>query len=317
MQLLIVDPFEPDFVAAARQVGFAQTTYLPDAALPALLPYLATAHVLVLKSKLRLDAAMLKQLPHLQLVVRAGIGLDHIDVEAARQHNVAVRHTPGVNAQPVGEQALGMLLTLMHRIRQADAEVRADMWLREPNRGYELQGRTVGIVGYGHTGQAFARTLAGFQCRVLAYDKYRTDYSDAHAQAASWQQIEAEAEVLSLHVPLTQETRHLVDAARLRRMPRLRWLLNLSRGAVLDVDAALLALETGKLDGIALDVLPEEPPASPEAVQQLQRLAKRSDVLLTPHIGGWSYESAQRTNDAVLDILREFLAQRTGTSGGG
>ena len=294
-----------------RKYWCSAVSYLPDAPPAEVVTALHEAQVLVLKSKLRVTATVLDQAPRLRLIVRAGIGLDHIDLDACAARGVRVAWTPGANARPVGEQALGMLLSLMHRIRRADAAVRQGLWPREANRGWELANRTVGIIGYGHTGQAFARTLTGFGCQVLAYDKYRTAYADNYAQEATWEQIETEAEVLSLHVPLTSETQHLVDAARLARMPRLRWLLNLARGEVLDVPAALDALDAGKLDGLALDVLPEEPPVTPDAKALLARLAAHERVIVTPHIGGWSFESAARINHMVLDELAAFRAAHT------
>lgn len=308
-QLLIIDRFEKEFVEAAIRMDFAGVAYRPDITRDDLLAAKHQAQVLVLKSKTVIDAPLLAALPKLKLIVRAGAGLEHVDLDACARRGIRLEATPGANAQAVGEHALGMLLSILNNLNRADRELRQVIWRREENRGRELQGRTVGLIGYGHTGRAFARVLYGFECTVLAYDKYRTAYSDTYAREASIDEIQARADVLSLHVPLTAETQHLVNADFLARFRQPIILMNLARGPVLDTAALVAGLEAGRVVGACLDVYENErwDTLTQAQADALNALIVRDDVLLTPHIGGWTVESAQRINRAVLDHLARYL----------
>ncbi len=312
-QLLIIDRFEKEFVEAAIRMDFAGVAYRPDITRDDLLAAKHQAQVLVLKSKTVIDAPLLAALPKLKLIIRAGAGLEHVDLDACARRGIRLEATPGANAQAVGEHALGMLLSILNNLNRADRELRQVIWRREENRGRELQGRTVGLIGYGHTGRAFARVLYGFECTVLAYDKYRTAYSDTYAREASIDEIQARADVLSLHVPLTDETQHLVNADFLARFRQPIILMNLARGPVLDTAALVAALESGRIIGACLDVYENErwDTLTEAQADALNALIVRDDVLLTPHIGGWTVESAQRINRAVLDHLTRYLHDTT------
>ncbi len=311
--LLIIDAFEKEFVEAAIRMDFAGVTYRPDISRDDLLSSKHAAQVLVLKSKTAIDEALLNALPRLKLIVRAGAGLEHVDLDACARRGIRLEATPGANAQAVGEHALGMLLNLFNYLNRADRELRQGIWNREANRGRELHGLTVGLIGYGHTGRAFARLLYGFECTVLAYDKYRSAYSDTYAREASVDEIQARAEVLSLHVPLTAETHHLVNEAYLARFARPLTLLNLARGPVVHTQSLVNALSTGRVVAAALDVFENErwDTLTVEEADELNALAARDNVILSPHIGGWSLESAQRINRAVLDHLARYLHEHT------
>ena len=260
--------------------------------------------LLLIRSKIQIDNAWLAAHPFVKMIARGGAGLDNIDEAACALRGVKVVHAGGANSDAVGEQATGMLLALTHRIASADREVRSGLWRREANRGIELSGRTTGIVGYGHTGRAFARRIAAFGTRNLAYDKYLVNYGDKQAAEASMDQLFAEAEILSLHIPLTDETRFMVNAEYLDRFQRLRYLLNLSRGEIVRSCDIAAALESGKLEGFAADVLEAEPPHRELAENQtcFEQLIASSKTVLTPHVGGWTAESYER--------ISAFLAQR-------
>jgi D-3-phosphoglycerate dehydrogenase len=203
-----------------------------------------------------------------------------------------------------------MLLGLLNHIPRANQQVRNGLWVREPNRGRELAGRTVGIIGYGYTGRALARRLSGFGCRVLAYDKYLADYSDEYVTEAALEQIQAEATVLSFHVPLTPETAGYYDNAFMDQMRHPHWVLNLARGKVVSLDALEAGLSYGKVLGAALDVLDDEPPQDmpPRLYDTFTRLLDYDNVIFTPHIGGWSVESAEAINRQVLEALTQEFA---------
>lgn len=307
--LLIVDQFEKEFVEAAIRMDFAGVSYRPTITRQDLLGTRHKAKVLVVRSKVAVDEALLNVLPEVKLIIRAGAGLEQVDLEACTRRGVKVEATPGANAQSVGEHALGMLLMLLNHLHSADRQVRQGLWQREQNRGSELSGLTVGIIGYGHTGRALARVLYGFECQVLAYDKHRSAYGDTYAREATMADIFARSEVISLHVPLTLETTYLVDTPFLASFAKPIWLLNLSRGGVVDTAALLAALESGAVRGAGLDVLENEKldTLTPEQATHLNALAARDNVVLTPHVGGWTSQSERRISHAVLDRLARFL----------
>jgi D-3-phosphoglycerate dehydrogenase len=305
--ILIIDPYVPTLVEGLAARGIAHT-YLPQCSAAEAAAALTKATVLVLRSKLSLNAAHLAQAPQLRLVIRTGAGTDHLDVAALQAAGVQLVTTPAGNRDAVGEHALGMLLGLSHRICAADAEVRQGLWRRTANMGTEVGGKTVGILGYGNTGGAFARKLAGLGCTVLAYDKYRTAYTDAYAQATDLDALLARAQVLSLHVPLTPETHHLANDALFARLQHPIYFLNLSRGPVTDTAALLRALHSGQVLGAGLDVLENEKLDALTPTQQKHFLALSQDprVILTPHIGGWSHEAEQRFADLALAHIIDF-----------
>ena len=211
----------------------------------------------------------------------------------------------------MGEHAVGLLLALLNNIARADAEVRRGLWQREANRGYELGPLTVGIIGYGNMGQAFAKRLSGFGCRVIYYDKYLDNLEKlVDLERVSLETLQREADVVSFHVPLTEETHHYLDAAFIEVMAKPFYLLNTSRGAVVDTEALVAGLERGKVRGAALDVLEYENMQAdglgdvPECVHYLQRSPR---TVLTPHVAGWTVESKYKLAAVLADKMIEVL----------
>lgn len=312
MRILLIDKFSDRVLVPLRAAGH-EVAYLPGLSREAVLAELATAEVLVINSHIRVDAEALAAAPNLRLIVRAGVGLDHIAVDLAQQRGIRVVATPGANADAVAEHTLGMLLMLRHNLARANAEVRQMIWKREENRGSEILAKTVAVIGFGHTGTAVTRRLLGMGCRVLIHDPFvdvatklrqqpwfMAGYHEA--QAADWSQICAEASILTLHVPLTSDTRHLIDNERIAAFQQPFVLLNLARGEVVDLAAVADALDSGKLIGAALDVLENEKLQTLTEMQQAvyQRLFARDNVLLAPHIGGWTHESLQNIEAQVV-----------------
>lgn len=264
---------------------------------------------LVIRSKTFLDREMLENARNLRFIARAGAGLDLIDLQVARERNIEVFHAGTGNRDAVAEHALGMLLALFNNILRADRQVRSGIWDREGNRGVELMGKTVGLIGYGNNGSATAKRLSGFGCKVLAYDKYRDSYGDAFATESSIEEIQREADVLSLHIPLTDITRHIVDEPFIAGFAKPFYLLNLSRGEVVKLKAVVEALESGKIRGACLDVLENEKIAklTPEQQEVFDYLRGSDRVVLTPHIGGWTHESYVRINEVLVEQIRNWL----------
>lgn len=283
--------------------------YLPKIKRPEIIAQIANYEVLIIRSKTAVDQEVLAAATRLRVIGRAGAGLDLIDVDEAAKRNIKVFAANEGNRDTVAEHVVGMLLTLLHKIHWADAQVRKGIWLREDNRGVELGGKTVGLIGYGHNGQATARRLSGFGVRVLAYDKYRADYADAYAQESTLETILAEADVLSLHVPLTDETYRWVNKALIEQFTKPFYFINAARGEIAVLADVLAALQQGKLLGACLDVLENEKLNQLNAEQQatFEALCQLPNVVLTPHVAGWSHESYVRINEVVVKQLKAFL----------
>jgi D-3-phosphoglycerate dehydrogenase len=202
---------------------------------------------------------------------------------------------------------------MLNHLNRSNSEVRSGIWRREENQGIEIKGKTIGIIGYGNMGGAFAQRLKGFGCNVLAYDKYKTGYSDENVTECNMDRIFSEADILSLHVPLTAETRYLVDEAYLKHFQKYIWLINPSRGLVVNTAELVVALKTGKVKGAALDVLEYEK-TSFEAMdaqsfpEPLKYLAEQENVILTPHIAGWTVESKYKLAKVLADKIREHFS---------
>ena len=259
----------------------------------------------ILRSRLQIDAEFFAHAPDLRFVGRLGVGVEHIDAAAAARHGVRILNTPEGSRRAVAEHTLGLILGLLRHIPRADREVRRDHWARRANWGSELHGRTVGLLGYGNTGQATARLLHAFGCRVLVYDKYRRDYGDTYATEAPLAQLQAEADILSLHLYYEPANHHLVNDAFLAAFARPIYLVNTARGWVVDTAAVVRALDNSRLLGAALDVNEYEdgsfarfdPAGLPDAWQRLKAMDR---VILTPHLAGLTYESMARHGGVLV-----------------
>ena len=230
--------------------------------------------------------------------------MDAIDVDYAEEKGIACINSPEGNRDAVGEHCLGLLLALFNKICIADSQVRKGLWLREDNRGLEIKGKTVGIIGYGNMGQSFAKRLSGFDCKVIAYDKYKTNYSDAFAQEVSLEEIFSQSDILSFHTPLTSETKYMFNKDFISNFKKPFYLLNTSRGKVVNTKDLIEALNEGKILGAGLDVLEFEAFSNElqDTPRELQDLFSRTNVVLTPHVAGWSVESNYK--------LSYFLAEK-------
>ncbi|NUN99400.1 MAG: hydroxyacid dehydrogenase [Saprospiraceae bacterium] len=268
---------------------------------------------IVVRSRFRIDEAFLSKATRLRGVARWGVGTEHIDLAAAAAKGIAVLTSPEGSRDTVGEHTIALLLCLMNRIALADRQIRAGQWIRAGNRATELKGKTVGIIGYGNMGQAFAQRLTGFGCRVLTYDKFRINYGDAYAAEADMETIFRESDIVSLHIPYLPENHHLVNHAFLSNFLKPVYVINTARGLVLDTTALVVHLETGKVLGAGLDVHEYEemsfahlePDALPEPFQYLRRA---ENVVLTPHIAGWSHEAEEGHARVLAGKIRTLFS---------
>jgi D-3-phosphoglycerate dehydrogenase / 2-oxoglutarate reductase len=312
MNILLIDPFPPQMLADIAQLG-QPWRYEPHWTRQEVYEHLADVDILVMNSKVNADAELLRHGPRLKMICRAGVGMDHFDLPLLASQGIEAFNTPGANAIPVAEQAVGMLLCLMHRIALADRQVHAWQWRREENRGTELYGKTVGIIGYGNTGSAVGRCLSGFGCQVMAYDKYKTGFASPSVQEVGLAQIQAEADIVTLHIPLTDETEGWVNASFLGQFKKPIWLLNLARGPIVPLVGLQTALAEGHVIAAALDVLENEKldTLTPSQQASLEQLFADDRVLFTPHIGGWSHESLDRINSRLVEGIADFLQRKT------
>ena len=308
MKILIADSMHPSLFSMLESQGW-EYAYHPEFKREDIIQALPGFEGLFIRSKTFVDQEVMENAPKLRFIARAGAGLDLIDLEVAKQYGVEVFHAGEGNRDAVAEHMLGMLLGLLANIVKADKEVRSGIWDREGNRGVELMKKTVGLIGYGNNGGATAKRLSGFGCKVLAYDKYRDRYGDDYAQEASLEQIMQEADILSLHVPLTDETKYLIDQKLIEGFAKPFYLMNLSRGKVADLTAVVEGLKSGKIIGACLDVLENEKLKTLTEPQQavFDYLINSNRVVLTPHIGGWTHESYVRINEVLLRQIKDWL----------
>jgi D-3-phosphoglycerate dehydrogenase / 2-oxoglutarate reductase len=311
LKILVIDSMHESLFPMLKEIG-AEAEYVPNIKREEI----KTRHLgfdgLIVRSKTIIDRELLGEHPTLKFIGRAGAGIDNLDVEYLRSKGIAILHASEGNRDAVGEYAVGALLSLMRRIPAGDTQVRKMIWDREGNRGEEIMGKTVSIIGYGNMGHSFARRLSGFGCNVLAYDKYKTSYSDGYVQESSMEQLWEETDILSLHVPLTAETRAMIDMAYINRFKKPLILLNTARGeiAVLKDIAALIAGR--KIRGAVLDVLENEKLSTLSDIQRnaFNSLIESSNVILTPHIAGWTFESHVKINVALVSKIRALFQEK-------
>ncbi len=306
-RVLITDHVHPSLPVGLIKLGY-DVDEQPDITLDRVRQVLDGYHGLVINSKIRVDRVMIEEASRLQFIARLGSGMEIIDRQAAAEKGVAVFGAPEGNSNAVAEHALGMLLCLANHLLRADQQVRHFSWHREMNRGWEIAGRTVGIVGMGHTGCAFARKLQGLGVRVLGHDKYTQDWTSRlpWVESVDARTVQESADILSLHLPLSEETRHYVNAEYLTLCQPGVVIINTSRGQCIDTHSLVDALVSGQVRGACLDVLEIEKPDRQqlEDLDTYKQLYGMEQVVLSPHIAGWTAESLERIADVLIERIR-------------
>ncbi|NQY68096.1 MAG: hydroxyacid dehydrogenase [Flavobacteriales bacterium] len=313
MKVLIVDSIHTAFQDLMQEAGFTcdDKSHLSKEEIIKIIP---EYDGLIIRSKLKLTFDILSDTDHLKFICRAGSGMENIDVDFAEAKGIRCFSAPEGNKDAVGEHCIGLLLTLFNNILRADAEVRNAIWKRVENRGIEIGGKTIGIIGYGNAGSALAKKLSGFDCKILAHDKYKSRFSNDYVTESSLEELFAECDIVSFHLPLTEETHHYADDTFFSQFIKPIYLINASRGYNVKTSDLVLNLKSGRILGACLDVLELESTSfekltSEDMGDDFNYLKNASNVVLSPHVAGWTHESHRKLSEILAQkVLKEFSA---------
>ncbi len=307
MKVLVVDEMHESLGSLLNEIGL-EMVYQPKYTREDIMLHIGDYEGLIIRSKTQIDREIIDRASKLRFIGRAGSGVDNLDVDALKERNIHVVNAPEGNRDALGEHSIGMILSILHRLRKSDWEVRKNVWDREGNRGYELKGRTVGIFGFGFMGSAFAEKLSGFGCEVIAYDKFKSGFGTKYVKEVNLSEFKKKTEILSINTPLTNETRFLFDYNYLRDFEKLFIVLNTARGEILVLKDLLKLIKEGRVMGAALDVLENEKFAQLTDAQKevLRELQETPFVHFSPHIAGWTHESYHRINRVLVEKISKL-----------
>lgn len=306
-KVIFIDSVHPILFERLEQNGFECTwaTELNRLEILKILPEFTGA---VIRSKFKFDEEVFEAASNLKWIARSGAGMENINRDIAKAKNITCYNSPEGNRDAVAEHCLGMILSLFNKLNQSDHEVRKALWNREKNRGTELKGKTIGILGYGFMGEAFAKRLAGFGVKTIAYDKYKSNFSSDIVSEVSLEDFFNQTDVLSIHLPLTEETKFLVRKQFIDNFRKDLYLINTARGKNVKTADLVDALQNGKIKGACLDVLEYEKTSfeklsENELPSTFKKLVSLNNVILTPHVAGWTTESYFKLSNVLADKI--------------
>ena len=311
MKVLHLEENHPTLIKGLQALGFKNDAAYTDS-LAEILAKIDKYEGLIIRSKYPIDEDFLARAKKLKFIGRVGAGLENIDVKAVESRNIHLLNAPEGNRNAVGEHALGMLLSLMNRLKEGHASIQSGLWDREGHRGWELSGRTLGVIGYGNTGKSFAKRISGFNVRTLCYD-ILDNVGDQYAQQVDWKTLQAECEIISLHIPQTPLTRGMIDKKFIADMGHHFWLLNTARGSAVITEDLVAGLQSQKIMGAGLDVLEYETRSFSSIFNgdglpsALQYLIEADHVLLSPHVAGWTRESHVKLATTIVEKVKKLF----------
>lgn len=310
-RVLVTDKTHPILCEKLQAAGY-HCDVQADLSYNELLEVINNYDALVVRSKVEIDRNFLDKTHTLKCIGRVGAGMETIDVEYAEQKGIRCLNSPEGNRDAVGEHALGMLLALFNNMVRANNEIRTGLWKREANRGLEIKGKTIGIIGFGNMGSSFAKRLRGFECNIISYDKYKKNYAPEYVEEVELDELFERADVVSFHVPLTAETHYMADADFFNSFSKPIYLINTARGAVVKTVDLVSGMQSGKVLGVALDVIEYENMSKDgldlETLSaDFKYLLQADNAVLTPHIGGWTVESKYKLADVLADKIIDVL----------
>ena len=311
MKILIIDELHPYLKTALENLGCICDDY-PDISSSEVASIIPHYQGLVLRAKIKVDKHLIDKATQLKFIARAGAGMETIDVKYATSKGIKCISSPEGNRGAVAEHAIGMLLSLLNKLKKSDSEIRQGIWNRRSNWGVSIEGKTVGIIGYGNTGSEFANRLSSFGVNILAYDKYKSGFSNDIVTEVNIDQLKQEADIISLHLPLTEETKFLVDKPFIEGCNKSFYLINTSRGAIVKTEALVNALKTNKILGCCLDVLEYEQQNFESLFKQdlpsdFSYLINSENAILSPHIAGWTVESFLKHSEVLFKKIAQSL----------
>ena len=309
MKILHLDTNHPILIEQLNSLGFTNDEdYTSSKA-----EIIAKIHLydgLIIRSRFSIDASFLEKAKNLKFIGRVGAGLENIDCSYAKNNGITLIAAPEGNRNAVGEHCLGMLLSLFNKLNKANGEIKKGQWLREENRGVELDGKTIGVIGYGNMGKSFAKKLRGFNVEVLCYD-LKPNVSDDCCKQVSLREFQQKVDVLSLHTPQTELTRNMVNTNFIQSFKKNFWFLNTARGTSVVTKDLVIALKSGKILGAGLDVLEYEKASfenlftNDKIPKAFQYLINSNNVLLSPHVAGWTIESKEKLAQTIVDKIKK------------